>query len=458
MRELDYDVAVIGAGTAGLFARRAAAEAGARTVLIEGGEGGTTCVRCGCIPSKLILAAADAARAARSAGVFGVRTGEVSIDGPAVMRRLHAVRADFLASITRKWDGLAPHEKLHGWARFTGPGELAVGDDVRLRARAVVLAVGGAPQVAEALKPAGELVLTNQSVFELEDLPSSMAVVGAGPVGIELAVAFARLGVRVTVFDKSHAPGALRDEAVAACARELLGAEVEMVLGVEVSARADGAEAVVSWRGGDGRSNEARFARVLAASGRSANLERLSLNLSGAPLDQDGAPVVDPSTLRCGDAPVFVAGDARGDLPVLHQARAEGEAAGRAAAFPQARPLRRRVPLLAITFTDPDLASVGDALAELGEGAVVGEARFEEGRATLEAQPKGLIRLYARPDGVIVGAEMAGPAVEHLAQLVAHWVAEGLTAADALARPFYHPTFEEDLRAAVKDLLGKLEG
>lgn len=458
MRTLDYDVAVVGAGTAGLFARRAATDAGARTVLIEGGEGGTTCTRCGCIPSKLILAAADAARHARGAGAFGVRIGEVRVDGPAVMRRVQAVRDTFLDGLLGKWRDLPDDAKLQGWASFAAPGVLRVGEDVEVHARAIVLAIGSRPLVAKSLQPAGDLVLTHETVFDLPDLPASLAVVGAGPVGVELALAFARLGVRVTLFDRGPSIAGLKDEAVADRAREILGEEVEMILGVDVEARKEGGEAVVAWCGEDGRSGERRYARVLAAAGKETPWTRLDMAASGLALDDDGAPEVDPATLRCGEAPVFVAGDAEDYLPVLHEARAQGLAAGAAAARPDERLARDRAPLLALTYTDPDTAQVGEPLSKLGEGAAVGESRFEEGRSTLEDRPHGLIRLYARADGRLAGAEMVGSDVEHLSQRYADWLARGLTADEALALPFYHPTTDEDLRAALQDLAGRLKG
>ena len=169
-------------------------------------------------------------------------------------------------------------------------------------------------------------------------------------------------------------------------------------------------------------------------------------------LDEDGAPVVDPRTLRCSGAAVFVAGDAEGSRPVLHEAHAQGAAAGAAAADPQAPTAYAPATTLAITYTDPDMASVGEGLEDIGEGALVGEARFEEGRCTLEDRPEGLIRLYAHCDGRLAGAEMVGADVEHLAQRAADWITRGLSVEDALAQPFYHPTLDEDLQAALQDL------
>ncbi len=456
MRVIETDVAVVGAGTAGLFARRSAADAGARALLIEGGAGGTTCVRCGCIPSKLLLAAARAAREVRGAEAFGVQAREVRIDGRAVMARVQGERDRFLGSLREQWDALGPDERLDGWARFSGPGVLRVGEEVEVRARSVVLAVGARPQVAPALAAAGDLVLTHETVFDLPDLPPSIAVVGAGQVGVELAMAFARLGVETTLFDKGDALGGATDPEVSAPARELLGGEVELVLGVKVEAERDGDMARVRWSGQDGRSGERRYARVLAAAGRAPPWDRLGLEHAGVRLDEDGAPVVDGDSLRCDGALVWVVGDARSERPVLHEARAEGAWAGTAAAHPDHARVRPRTPALSITYTDPDLARVGEPLSALGHDVVIGEARYEEGRAAIENRPKGLIRLYARRDGRIAGCEMVGVDGEHLAQRCADWIACGLTVDQALALPFYHPTTDEDLRAALQDAAGRL--
>jgi dihydrolipoamide dehydrogenase len=461
MRELSCDVAVIGAGTAGIAAQAAAAKAGARAALIERGPGGTTCARVGCMPSKLLIEAARAAHDAREAGLFGVSAGEVRVDGAAVMRRVRAERDRFVASVR---DGLAriPEElRLAGTARFADPTTLLVDDHTRVVAGAVVIATGSSPALPPPLRPVATRVLTTDSLFEIETLPESLAVLGAGPVGVEIAQAMARLGVRVTLLDPADAVGGTRDPKVAACAAELLGAEIDLRLGATVeSAEAAGDGVRLTWRLDGGGQEGGTFARVLAAAGRPPNLSDLDLAAAGLDCDEDGLPDFNPRTLQCGTTPVFIAGDANRERPVLHEAQRQGWiAGGNAARFPQVE-APPPWPAFALVFTDPEIAAVGGAFdPEAAGGWVVGETSFaDQGRARVMGRAAGLIRVYAEPDGRLVGAAMIGPGVEHLAHLMTVAVQEGWTAAAFLDRPFYHPTLEEGLQSAVKAVAERTGG
>src|SRR4051794_5972906 len=199
MRERDVDVAVIGAGTAGLAAHRAATAAGARAVLIERGPGGTTCARVGCMPSKLLIAAGAAAHAARGTDLFGIRVAGVTVDGPAVLKRLRAERDRFVASVFEGFDALPDDTRIAGKARFIDARTLIVRDQAKIRFRAAVIATGSSPVVPDPLQKLGERLLTTDTLFEIPDLPDSLAILGAGAVGIEIAQAMVRLGVAVTV-------------------------------------------------------------------------------------------------------------------------------------------------------------------------------------------------------------------------------------------------------------------
>lgn len=440
----EVDVAVIGAGTAGLAARRAAAEAGARTVLIEAGPWGTTCVRAGCMPSKLLLIAARAAHAVRHAPEFGIKARLDAVDGQAAMARMHALRDRFLRSIAETVDAIPEAEK------FIAPAVLQVAGWGELKARAVVIATGAVSIVPDFLEPVRAHVLTSETVFDLTDLPQSLAVIGAGPLGIELGAAFTRLGVRTAIFDQGDTLGGLHDRVVAAEARRLLGEELDLHLGVELQAVPTEKGVQLRWCGKSG-SGEAGFDRVLAAVGRTPNLRGLGLEESGLALDKHGTPVFDRSTMQCGDAPAFIAGDADHDRPVLHGANEEGTIAGsNAARWPDVMQHGRTTPL-SIVFTDPDIATVGAPLSAIDD-AIIGHCDFEAGRALIEGRPGGVMRVYAQPNGVIAGAEMIGPAVEYLIHLVAGWVQAGMTAAEALRLPFYHPTYAEDLKDCLRDL------
>lgn len=446
----EVDVAVIGAGTAGLAARRAAAEAGARTVLIQEGRWGTTCVWAGCMPSKLLLTAARAARTVRRAPEFGLTARLDAVDGQAVMARMHALRDRFLRSVAETVDAIPEGDKIEGHARFIAPTTLDVAGWGQVKAHTVVVATGAASIVPDFLEPVRAHVLTSETVFDLTDLPQSLAVIGAGPLGIELGAAFTRLGVRAAIFDQTDNVGGLRDHTVATEARHLLGEELDLHLGVELEAAPAEEGVRLRWRGKAG-SREAEFARVLAAVGRTPNLRRLGLEESGLALDEQGTPVFNRATMQCGETPVFIAGDADQDRPVLHEANEEGTIAGsNAARWPNVLPHERMIPL-SIVFTDPDIATVGAPLAAIDD-AMIGSCDFEAGRALIEGRPGGIMRLYARRDGVITGAEMVGPAVEYLAHLVASWVQAGMTAAEALRLPFYHPTYGEDLKDCLREL------
>jgi dihydrolipoamide dehydrogenase len=175
MEKLTVDVAVMGAGTAGLVAYRAAVAQGARTVLIEGGPYGTTCARVGCMPSKLLIAAAEAAHMLDLAPRFGVHPGERRIDGVAVMERVRRERDRFVGFVLDGVDAIPAADKLRGYARFTGPNTLRVGEDIEVEAKRIVIATGSTPTRLPKLDNVGPGVITSDDVFEWQDLPRSVA-------------------------------------------------------------------------------------------------------------------------------------------------------------------------------------------------------------------------------------------------------------------------------------------
>ena len=358
-----------------------------------------------------------AAHAVRRAHVFGIEASP-RIDDAAVMARVRRERDEFVAgtceSITELPDGIA----IKARARFTGPAALALDDGSTVAARAIVIATGARPMIPDAFAPLGDLILTNETIFELKTLPPSVAVIGAGSIGLELAQALARLGVEVEVFDQAERIVGLSDDAVARCLTTLLRQEFPIRLGVEVGAErdADGGGATVRWSGA--ASGERRFARVLIASGRPPSLDELDLKATGIALTDRGVPEYDFGTLQCGSAPIFMAGDADGDRAVLHEASAEGAIAGRnAARYPEVKSAERGA-AFQVMFTDPPLAVLGEPA---DDDAVIGEASYaDQGRAKIEARAAGLVRLYAAPaDGRLTGATLAAPGMDHIAHLIA---------------------------------------
>ncbi|MGO4305779.1 dihydrolipoyl dehydrogenase [Cupriavidus sp. RAF12] len=461
MKTIQTDVAVIGAGTAGLAAYRAAIAAGKRAVIIEGGAYGTTCARVGCMPSKLLIAAAEAAHEARHTAAFGVHVdGPVRIDGREVMARVRSERDRFVGFVVRGVENIPECDRLLGHAQFIDNTILQVGADTTVRASRVVIATGSRPAVPKAFDVFGDRLIINDDVFAWEDLPRSVAVFGPGVIGLELGQALSRLGVRVRVFGVSGSVGPLSDPAIRAYATQAFNQEFSLLPDVRVSdMRREGDEAVITFEDADGTVVTERFAYVLAATGRRPNVDKLALENTALALDARGVPVFDPVTLQCGDAPVFIAGDANDVLPLLHEAADEGRVAGEnAASWPQVRPLARRAPL-AVVFSDPQIAMVGQRFADLTPGSfVTGEVSFEDqGRSRVMLKNRGLMHVYAdRATGRFLGAEWMGPRAENIAHLLAWAYQQGLTIAQMLAMPFYHPVVEEGLRTALRDADARL--
>jgi dihydrolipoamide dehydrogenase len=465
METIQCDVAVIGAGTAGLSAYRAARNAGKHVVLIEDGPHGTTCARVGCMPSKLLIAAAEAAHAAREAPGFGVHPGELKIDGKAVMQRVRSERDRFVGFVLENVAAMPAEDKVHGRARFTAPDRLQIGANLEVAAKAVVIATGSSPEIPSAWAAAGPRVISSDAVFEWTDLPRSVAVIGAGVIGLELGQALHRLGVRVVLIARGDSVAQLKDPQVRASAAQALGEEMDIRFRTEVAAiqrAGDGLE--LRTRGANGGAEERveLFDYVLVTTGRTPNVSGLGLDHTGLALDMKGVPKFDRHTMQCGDSCIFIAGDASAEIPLLPEAADQGRIAGaNAASYPGVKPGLRRTPL-AITFSEPQIATVGQGYKELLNGRehfAIGAVSFDDqGRSRVMRQNKGLLRVYGEyGSGRFLGAEMVGPRAEHIGHLLAWAHQARMTIDQMLDMPFYHPVVEEGLRTALRDLSKELQ-
>lgn len=459
---LEVDVAVIGAGTAGLAAYRAARAAGARTVLVEGGPYGTTCARVGCMPSKLLIAAAEAAHGIPRAAGFGVHVeGAVRIDGREVMDRVRRERDRFVGFVLQGVEAIPAADRIRGYAWFLDPHTLEVEGGPVVRARATVIATGSRPSIPPMLRDLGDRLVVNDDVFDWETLPRSVAVFGPGVIGLELGQALARLGVRVVVLGRGGRLGPITDPYVQRAAQAAFGAEFALDTDAHVSrVERVGDEVEIDYRGPEGDPRTERFDYVLAATGRVPNVASLGLDRTGLALDALGVPQFDPRTMQAGRSAIFIAGDASNYAPILHEAADEGRIAGEnAAAFPRVAPGVRRAPL-GIVFTDPQIAIVGGGFAAIRAHALAaGEVSFEDqGRARVMLRNRGHLRVYADPTtGRFLGAEMVGPDAEHIGHLLAWSLQAGMTVEQMLSMPFYHPVVEEGLRTALRDLDTKVK-
>ena len=459
---LHTDVAIIGAGTAGMSAYRAALAHTPRVLVIESGVYGTTCARVGCMPSKLLIAAAEAAHTIQHAGQFGVQGGPLRVDGPAVMARVRSERDRFVGFVLDAVAHWPAERRLVGHARFLDNHTLQVQTAqglVRVHAERNVIATGASPVLPSAWRQAlGDRLIVNDDVFEWQDLLRAVAVVGTGVIGLELAQALHRLGVRVRLYGRGDRVGPLTDPALQTLARQVFGQALPLTLNAHrLDLRREGDGVVVAATTAGGVVQEERFDCLLASTGRRPNVDQLGLAQTTLPLDPAGIPVHDRRTGQVGNSTVFIAGDVAEDRPLLHEAADDGRIAGdNAGRFPDVRVRPRRAPL-AVVFSAPQMALAGASHAELLQSGVpfkIGSVSFEDqGRSRVMGLNQGALQVYGETaTGRFLGAEMLGPAAEHIGHLLAWSVQRGDTVQQMLDSPFYHPVVEEGLRTALRQL------
>jgi dihydrolipoamide dehydrogenase len=453
------DVAIVGAGSAGLAAAREVRKVTDRFVVIQGGPPGTTCARVGCMPSKVLIQIADDFHRRSIFAGEGISSGEqFRVDTKAALGHVRALRDRFVGGMLTSTKELGEHY-LPGHARFVAPNVLLVDDKISIRADAVIVATGSDPVIPENWLGFRDRLVTSDDLFEMEDLPRSMAVIGLGSIGLEMGQALGRLGVSLAGFERSLFLGGLSDPKVNAYAMKTLARELDLTLGHETDVEPQ-ANTLRVWAG----EKQVIVDSVFVALGRRPNLDSLDFHNSGATV-KDGRPTFNPKTMQIEGLPLFFAGDVDGYRPFLHEAIDEGYIAGHnavrlgRAGLSEMACFRRRTPL-GIAFSDPNIAFAGERWASLSDKKVcAGEVEFDtQGRSLIMQRNAGCLRIYGDPEsGRLLGAELIAPAGEHLAHLLAWAIQKEMTVHDALQMPFYHPVVEEGVRTALRDLAAKME-
>jgi pyruvate/2-oxoglutarate dehydrogenase complex dihydrolipoamide dehydrogenase (E3) component len=445
-----YDLVVVGAGTAGLVSASGAAGLGARVALVERELMGGDCLNVGCVPSKALLRCARAAAAVRDAGEFGVHVpAGVHVDFPSVMERMRRLRA-----------GISPHDSAAryrtlgadvflGQATFTGPDAVAVAGKT-LRFRKAVLATGARARRPDLPGLAEAGFLTNETVFALTELPRRLIVLGAGPVGCELAQAFARFGSHVYLLGKDRQLLPREEPAAAACVEAALRRDgVELVLGCEADrVEVRGPDKVVRLKGCPGRP-EVAADEVLVGVGRVPNVEGLGLEAAGVAYDpRAGVHVND--RLRTGNRRIYAAGDVCSRFQFTHAADAMARIVIRNALFwGRAKASALTIPWC--TYTEPEVARVGLSVAEAHQRnlsfRVFTQDLAEVDRAVLDGATAGFVQvlLPARGDrilGATVVAEHAGELIAEISLAMTNGL--GLAALSNTVHPY--PTQAEAIK------------
>lgn len=406
-----YDLLILGGGTAGLTAAVLAAGLGARTALVERDRTGGDCLWTGCVPSKSLLATAELAHAMRDAGTLGLDATEPKVDLARVLARVREVQARIEPHDSPERLAALGVDVLAGQAAFTGPRSLHVDGVGDVAARAVLIATGSEPVVPpiEGLDGAG--YLTTDTVWELDELPDRLVVLGGGPIGCELGMAFARLGSSVTIIEADDRLLPREEAEAGQLLADRFTAEGITVLTGTSAARVDSAASAVATTNG-GVEGSVGYDRLLVATGRRARTADLGLDAAGVRLGSRGELVLD-GRLHTTARGVYAAGDVTGELPFTHVAAYQAGVATLNALFLLPRKADYRS-LPWVTFTDPEVARVGltevEARERWGEGART--ARFDYGssdRALAAGRGYGFAKLVGDPKGRLVGATVAAP-------------------------------------------------
>ncbi len=462
------DVAVIGAGTAGQNAFRQASKTTKNIVIINDGFWTTTCATVGCMPSKLLIAAAGRAHEAQHSEQFGIHA-DVKIDGKQVMARVQAERDHFTDGIKKQVNSWPEDTKISGRAHINEHGLIEVNDEI-IEADKIIIATGSSPFIPDGwADKLGKTLLTSDTVFELTDLPHSMAVVGAGAVGLELAQAFTRLGVAVTLFNKASRVGGLKDDNINQKAIECLGHELTMQLDSEIedvgtqANDTQGADAFINYKNSAGKSQQWQGNYVIVATGRRNNIKQLGIENVGVTLDDKNRPKnLNKNTGQIGDLEIYIVGDANANIPLLHVASDEGFSAGSAVCVNNTDAYIRAPAIpLSIVFCEPQIANVGMSLPEIEQSErqyVIGNASFDnQGRSRIMGVNCGLLHIYGcKETDKILGASMIGPDAEYIAHILAVAITNDLCVKSLLDSPIYHPTIVEGLRTALRDVQEKM--
>ncbi len=404
-----YNLVVLGAGTAGLVSAIGAAGLGARVAIVERHLMGGDCLNVGCVPSKGVLRASRAAAAVRDAASYGVRVeGPVDVDFAAAMERMRRLRAGISHNDSAHRLAKLGIDVFFGVARFVADDAVEVAG-ARLDFARAVIATGGRPSIPPVPGLAEAGFLTNETVFSLTELPRRLVIVGAGPIGCELAQAFRRFGSVVTVvsLDPRLLPREDADAAAILAARfKREGVILRLAAKLLRVERRGGARVVVFER--DGRQEEAIGDEVLVAAGRAPNVEGLDLEAAGVALGRNGVEVDD--RLRTANRRIYAAGDVCSAYKFTHAADAMARIAIQNALFFG----RKRASALVIpwcTYTDPEIAHVGLYEREVRERGIDVTAIVvplaEVDRAVLDGDAEGFARVQADPrSGQILGATL----------------------------------------------------
>ena len=405
-KRINADLVVIGAGSGGLSVASGAAQLGLKVVLFEKSEMGGDCLNYGCVPSKALIAAANAAYQARNSAPLGVTSAGVIVDFQKVMAHVRAAIAAIAPNDSQaRFEGLGV-QVIRDAACFIDPRTVATGE-FQVRARKIVIATGSRPVVPSIPGLAETPYLTNETVFDLDALPQKLIVLGGGPIGIELGQAFRRLGSEVVIIARGDMLGREDRAAADVVLAQLASEGLELLAGHKAVRVEAGPTVIVEGPLGARRISGSH---LLVAVGRAPSLK--GLDLSKARVDHNREGVTTDDTLRSSNRRVFAVGDAAGRGQFTHLANAHAGLVIRRAVF--GLPVKAGALVVPrVTYTDPELAAIGlreaDAREAHGDGVRVEHFEFADNdRAQAEGDTRGFGKLITTKKGRVLGVTIVG--------------------------------------------------
>jgi pyruvate/2-oxoglutarate dehydrogenase complex dihydrolipoamide dehydrogenase (E3) component len=439
---LHADLCIIGAGSGGLSVAAGAVQMGASVVLIEKGAMGGDCLNFGCVPSKALIAAAHVAHAAGEGQSFGVQVAAPTVDFGAVHDHVHGVIGAIAPhDSVERFEGLGVHV-IQGAARFADSSSVMVNGQA-IRARRFVVATGSRAAVPPVPGLAEAGYLTNESLFDLTERPAHLIVMGGGPIGLEMAQAFHRLGAAVTVIERAAILAKDEPEAVAVVREQLVSEGVRLIEGVGIASVARHGDTVsVTLDGPAGETISG--SHLLVAAGRRPNIE--ALNLDGAGIAHTARGITVDARLRTSNARVFAIGDVAGGPQFTHIAGYHAGIVIRNALFG----LPAKVDYAAlpwVTYTDPELAHTGLTEAEARTAGhavqVLSWPLAMNDRAQAERRTEGLAKIVLGRKGRILGATIVGPRAGELIGTWALAISQKLAIGAIASAVLPYPTLAE---------------
>lgn len=432
----EYDVIIIGGGTAGLNAYRKAKEFTDNVLIIESKDFVTTCANVGCMPSKLFIAVAEVCKEFNHSKSFGINS-SFSIDDNLFFERIRFERDRFVGFVKESANNIPTEDKIIGFAKFISKNEIIVNNMI-LKSKKFIISVGTRIDYPYNLNDFKNDILTNENIFELSKIPKNIAVIGLGVIGTELGIALKNLGSDVTFFGKKSNFLNLSDS-VSNYFKNLIHSNLIIDDIIDIKKENNQFKIVTN-------NSILYFDNILLATGRKSNIDLLNLSEF---YDFDLKYDYNNLTMQLKDFPIYLAGDVNLDKNVLHEAVKEGQIAGYNATHSVPLEIKRNVNMM-IAFTSPQVMKVGEIN---NSNFIIGSVSFEnQGRSRIMLKNEGVLNLYFDNNTFLLkGADMIGPNAENFAHLLAWCIEKNTTIFDMLNFPYYHPVVEEGIKTAVRN-------